>query len=34
MAIDADNLAIDPFTILRSKEADHTSNVDRQANTV
>jgi hypothetical protein len=34
MAIDTDHLAINPFAILRGKEADHTSNVDRQTNTM
>jgi hypothetical protein len=33
-AIDAKNLSVDPFAILRSKEADDTRNIDRKADPV
>jgi hypothetical protein len=29
MAVNADDLAIDPLAVLRGEETDHTSNVDR-----
>lgn len=32
--VDAQNLAVDPFAILRGEEANDTSNVDRETDTV
>lgn len=33
-AVDAEDLAVDPLAVLRSEEADDTSNVDGETNTV
>jgi hypothetical protein len=34
VAVDADDLSVDPLTVLRGKEADDTSNVDRKTDAV
>jgi len=33
-AINAENFAVDPLAVLRRQEADHPSNVNRQADSV
>ena len=33
-SVDAQNLAVDPAAVIRGEEADHASDVDRQADTM